>query len=382
MRIKTGQYTVHVGVLLLTLFMSACLVSLFEPDEPRPDPTAEVVDLSGELQKASPESQGFRAERLAEAYRQAREIPLLRSLLVIRNGYLVAEEYFGDTQRDDVIMAWGMTHAIISASVGIAISEGFIESEFEPISELINGEIGEVGEDMAEITLSHLLTMSSGIDWEEAGGAEFSRWIDSNDHTKYVLNKPVVSSPGEVFNYNSGAVHLLSVILSQATGMSTQEFADQHFLRFLDISDPDWHIDSDGFHFAHGIHLRPIDMAKLGVLFLQRGVSGDRGIVPFDWNSKAWRPQFRLNHHYGTLHDLQYGYLWWVEDRQFNEVKFAWGFAGQFIYCVPERNLVVITTADWQLTQEEATQQELVILDLIGNSIMPSVRPITSFSSE
>jgi CubicO group peptidase (beta-lactamase class C family) len=382
MRLKTNHTILYFGILLIALIFSACLVQLFEPNNPSSDPSAQVVDLSGELQRATPESQGFRPERLAEAYEKAREIPLLQSLLVIRNGFLVAEEYFGETQPDDTTMVWGMANAIISTSVGIAIAEGFIESEFSPIGGFVPSEFGELGEDKAGITLRDLLTMSSGIEWKEAGGPEFSLWIDSNDHTNYVLDKSVVASPGDVFNYNSGTAHLLSVILSQATGMSTREFAEQHFLRFLDISDPDWHLDSRNRHFAHGIHLRPIDMAKLGVFYLQGGMSGDQRIVPFDWSSKSWRPQFRLYHNYGPLRNLHYGYLWWVEDTDLNSAKFAWGFAGQFIYCVPERNLVVVTTADWHLTQEEATQQELVILDLIAKEIMRSVRPITSFSSE
>ncbi|MCG8608603.1 beta-lactamase family protein [bacterium] len=379
MRTK-AQNILCFGILLFTLVLSSCLVQLFEPNDPSPDPIPDAVDLSGELQRATPESQGFRSERLVEAYEEAREIPRLKSLLVIRNGFLVAEEYFGETKPDDVTMVWGMANAIISTSIGLAIAEGFIESESSSISDFIPSEFGKLDEAKAGITLRDLLTMTSGIEWKEAGGPEFSQWIDSNDHTNYILNKPVDSAPGAVFNYNSGTVHLLSVILSEATGMSTREFAEQHFLRYLDISDRNWHLDSDNRHLAHGIHLRPIDMAKLGVFYLQGGKSGDRRIVPFDWSSKSWGLQFRLNHYYGPLRNLQYGYLWWVEETDLNSVKFAWGFAGQFIYCVPERNLVVITTADWRLTQQEATEQEKVILDLINKEVMPAVRPISSFS--
>jgi len=166
---------------------------------------------------------------------------------------------------------------------------------------------------------------------------------------------------------------LLSLVIAEATGMSLLDFADENLFKPLGITSRKWEVDSNGLPFAgHGLHLRPIDLAKLGVLILQDGISGGVELVSSGWLRKSVRTQLPLGEIHSNLR-LNYGYLWWVEGKQSNEVWLAWGNGGQFIYCVPDRNLVVVTTADASPSRQEALPREQEVFSLIADYILPTV---------
>ena len=225
----------------------------------------------------------------------------------------------------------------------------------------------------AEAEVQNILTMTSGIQWDETTGPDFGDWLNSGDHVNYVLNRPLAEPPGHRFQYNSAGVHLLSLVIAEATEMSILDFADGSLFKPLGITSRKWEVDSNGFPFAgHGLHLRPIDLAKLGVLILQNGISGDTELVSPDWLRGSIRTQFHLGRMHSNL-QLNYGYLWWVENKQSNEVWLAWGNGGQFIYCVPDRNLVIVTTADASPSRQDALPREEQIFSLIADYVLPAV---------
>ena len=319
-----------------------------------------------------PGSQEVKADFEA-AYERARQVSGLKSLLVVQDGDLVGEEYFSVEDENDLYHVRSVTKSVISTLVGIAIEEGFISNVNQPIGTYL----GVVVEDTLEaekrqITIQQLLTMTGGFEWQETGGPEYNSWIRSPDQINYVLDKPLVATPGQVFNYNSGTVHLLSVVLTEATGMSTQDFADRFLFRPIGILERDWETNARGyFNGGAGLELRPRDMAQLGRLFLEQGRSGSKTVVPEAWVDRAVQAQAPVRFSYGPLNQVGYGYLWWIHEHPDYEAFFAWGYGGQFIYCVPSQDLVVVTTAQWRVSSSTSDAQAKAILDLIVNHVVP-----------
>lgn len=293
----------------------------------------------------------------------------------MRNAKIVAEEYYAGADANTIRHVRSVTKSVMSALIGIAIERGVIKSVEQTLADFLPPVVGNLDEQKGKISIRHLLTMTGGFEWREIGGPEYNDWIRSSDHIDYVLQKPLVAAPGQQFNYNSGAVHLLSVILTQAAGASTQDFADQYLFAPLGITERRWQqLSGNYYNGGAGLELRPRDMAKFGWLMLQKGFSASQEIVPSAWVAQSIQLQQRLEFSYGALRRTSYGLLWWIDQGYSREVWLAWGYGGQFIYCVPALNLVVVTATEWRLSEEEANASEKAILDVIANDIIPAVK--------
>jgi CubicO group peptidase (beta-lactamase class C family) len=349
------------------------LIQLIGCNKSPTEPSGEPIDLSGALQTASPVSQGIDAFQLATAYKQAQQTIGLRSLLVARNGKLVAEEYYNNYDRTQLNHVRSVTKSVISALIGIALDKGLIKSVDQTLADYPIS--SSLDQQKRQISIRHLLTMTSGLQWNEISGPDYSNWISSGDQIEYVLQKPLVATPGQQFTYNSGAVHLLSVLLTKATGMNTLAFADEHLFDPLGITEKRWEQVSGGYYNGGaGLELHARDMVKLGLLFLQNGFSGKQPVVPAGWVAQSTQAQQRLGFVYSAMNNVNYGYLWWLDSGQSRPAFLAWGYGGQFIYCVPALNLVIVTTSQWQLSAADADQQEIANLNLIINYVVKAVK--------
>src|SRR5687767_3339734 len=224
------------------------------------------TDLSREWPVAAPEEQGIDARQLQVAVNVARSSPHLKSLLVIRNGYLVAEEYFAGHADTTVTDVRAVTTSFLSTLVGIAIRRGDIQGVDQSISDfLVPDVVPSLDQAHRGITIRHLLTMTSGLQWQEGTQAESVGFANSPYHDlwQYALSKPVSEPPGSRINYSSGAASLLSVVLTEATGMSTLDFARQELLSPLGIDSIGWTMDGDYWYGGSSMRMRPRDMAKL-----------------------------------------------------------------------------------------------------------------------
>ncbi len=357
-------------LLTVSLFSIGCNDSPTSP--PVPDLQLP-LDLSQEWQTAPPETQNIDKNKLENALKAAENLANIQSLLIVRNGYLVSENYFNGNTANSLNHVRSVTKSVISALVGIAIREGVIQDREQPISNFMPGEASVLGGEKADIKIKHLLTMTSGFEWDESGGGEYSAWAGSGDHINYVLDKDLSAPPGGIFNYNSGAVHLLSVILTEASGMSTQEFLDEHLFAPLGVSNNDWEQDSRSyFNGGAGLQLRPRDMAKFGFLFMQNGTSGEKSIVPKAWVDESQSNLVNGTATFGSIQNLSYGLLWWVGNAAGHDVYFAWGYGGQFIFNVPALNTTIVATSLFRLAQADASAQERALLSLIGTQILPA----------
>ena len=319
----------------------------------------------------SPEAE----EALEEAFASARRIDGIKSLVVGQQGRLVAERYYNSAGPDSPHDVRSVTKSITSALIGIAIEHGHIASVDQTLAEfLVPSVVDDLDDTRAGITIRNLLTMSAGHEWHELGGdSEFNDWIGAPDQIAYVLDKPIVDPPGARFNYSDGTAHLLSVVLTSATGMGAADFALRYLFEPLGLEERAWPVDNRGYNFGGvGLHLTPHDMLALGTLYLNEGRAGDQQIVSSDWVRTSTQAQMSTDSAlpYGT----SYGYLWWRGSANHVSFYFATGYGGQFILVVPESLLVVVATCEWRFGREQANEHWSAIINLIVNQIVPALQ--------
>jgi CubicO group peptidase (beta-lactamase class C family) len=288
---------------------------------------------------STPEEQGIDSEGIYHMLSYVKDQKLdLHSVLMIRNGYLVTEVYFGPYQRDIRQGVFSCTKSVVSALCGIAMQEGYIKGLDDQVFDYFKGEaIKNIDDQKRSITLKHLLTMSSGLEVAFTGPM-----LSSGKPIDFVLEKPLVDNPGEVFKYNPGAVHLLSAIIKETAGSDTLYYAKIKLFDPLGISNVSWQADSNGVNVGGtGLSLAPFEMAKLGYLYLRNGVWNGKQIVPEEW-VKASAQKYIETPLMNEAENSGYGYLWWINS--FGGYS-AHGFGGQYIYVIPEKDLVVVFTS-------------------------------------
>ena len=196
-----------------------------------------------------------------------------------------------------------MTKSVVSALVGIAVERGEIGSVDDPVAGYVVPAVGEMGDGKREITFRHLLTMTGGFEWDETGGfGSYSEWIRSRDHLRFLLDRPLAHQPGAPLHLQLAAVHLLGVAVEFATGMPLPAFAQEAIFRPIGIAIGRWESLPGGYvNGGAGLDLRPRDLARLGQLYLQRGASGRRQVLPEEWVDASVDPHFQWRDDSGPL---------------------------------------------------------------------------------
>ncbi len=336
-------------------------------------------DGNGQNENGYPEAekQGFDSQALANAFANAKNISSLQGLAVARNGVIVAEEYYNNASSmpDPDLHVMSVTKSITSTLVGIAIEEGYIESVDQTLSDFLGEEVDTINPELGEVTIHQLMTMTTGHDWHELGGdSEFGKFANAPDQLYYVMEKPIVNSPGTIFNYSDGSAHLVSVVLSKATGMSASAFADKHLFGPMGLDDRKWFEDKQGFSFGGvglciGIH----DMINIAHLYLNEGFHNGNQVVPSQWIKTATDFKIASGNVIPFLTD--YGYFWWLGNAHGHDFICANGYGGQFIFIVKDLNLVVCSRSDYRLiSSSKAGENWYNILDVIINQVLTSVR--------
>lgn len=357
--------------LALTGIAAAC------GDAPVGPSTWEEVDLAAPWRSVEPAALALDADGLERVAESAAALERMRSLVVVREGRIVLERYFRGFGPDSLADVRSVTKSVVSILTGIAHEQGTLSSLDLTLGELLPPELGTPSADQSRITVRHLLTMSGGFQWDESGVTEYNNWRRSGDFIGYLLDRPLVTAPGTEFEYNTAAVHLLSVLVERSVGVSLELLGDVSLFGPLGIAVRRWEPMSDGtVNGGAGLDLRPRDLARLGQLFLQRGRSGGRRIVSEGWVDLTTAPAWAWSTQLGRVSSLTYGHLWWVDrDR---DAFFAWGYGGQFVYVAPRRALVVVATTEWRLLSQEGGPGplEAAVLDLIVNGIVPAAPPL------
>lgn len=301
-------------------------------------------------------------ESLEEVYQMARKTSNLRSFLVWRDQELIGEEYFDRYSGDSLDHVRSVTKSVMATLIGIAIDQGIIEGVNDPIGKYI-----EVPINKQNITIHHLLTMTSGIRWNEGANAEgYGAWSSSPNELKYVLDKPMADKPGTVWNYNSGAIHILSAILTEAAGMNTLKFARKYLFEPLEINRVRWEKQADGYYNgAAGLELRPRDMVKLGQLYMNKGLYHGKRVLSASFIEEA------ISHQEPDNMSLEagsgYGYCWWLGEEDQVSGYAALGYGGQIILIERNTNIIIVLTHNWRgINGHTASEQDRKGLNVLA----------------
>jgi CubicO group peptidase (beta-lactamase class C family) len=286
-------------------------------------------------------TRGLDAALLDSAYADAAELPRLRSLLVARDGEILAERYFRGATPDRPANVKSVSKSIVSALVGIAVAEGHLRGPDQPIATFFPEHLGRDADPRKlGITVGNLLSMQSGL--ERTSGGNYGAWVTSRDWVRYALERPVVDEPGGRMLYSTGNTHLLSAILTEATGRSTWAYARDVLAEPLGIRLPRWPTDPQGIYFGgNEMRLTPRAMVRFGELYRNGGRHEGRQVVPEAWVRASLTPRTR-----SPWSGDAYGYGWFLSQAGGHSMFYAWGYGGQFIFVVPELRLTVVTTSE------------------------------------
>jgi CubicO group peptidase (beta-lactamase class C family) len=290
---------------------------------------------------ATPASAGLDPERLSQGLERIRELDGTRSVLVVSDGRIVAERSFAGSGLNR--QPWNFKSAsksILSALVGIAVERGWISGLDATVGELLPGYAEGLPEAKRRIRLRDLLTMRAGL--ASTSSENYGAWVATDDWTEAALARPLVDEPGETFRYSTGTTHLVSAILTEATGRSTLELARETLLAPLDVEIHSWQRSPEGYYFGgNNAALTPRDVARFGLLYLQDGRWQGEQVVPAEWvETSTGRHAEGWPDHYGS-----YGYFWWQPPGDPWSSFAAIGYGMQLLYAVPELSMLVVVTS-------------------------------------
>ena len=254
-------------------------------------------------------------------------------------------------QGTDLHTVQSVTKSINSAALGIAIDEGYIDGTDVPIMPFFDAyEFDKSDPRKERLTIEDLLTMRTGIAWDDEGG--FGSETDStyaleNSETwiQFILDQPMYAEPGTVFKYNDGASVLLGKILHEATGQRVDAWARDKLFRPIGIDDFYWKITPDGEADTEGgLYLSAHDLARIGYLYLRDGLWDGKRVISEDWVRRSVASNVPSTATGDNSSPFGYGYQWWVpEDGEGHALGFAgYGLGGQRIMVFPEYDVVVV----------------------------------------
>jgi CubicO group peptidase (beta-lactamase class C family) len=273
------------------------------------------------------------------------------SMAIVKNGSLVHEAYFNGRDRETRIKMHSITKSVTSMLIGIAIESGLIGGLDETVMTYLP-DYEEYVDDPRKntITLEHILMLKTGWKWDEQSAiyddpTNSHYWMEeADDWLRYVIEQPIENEPGEQFVYNTGAVHLLSGVIKNTTGIYADRYAEKVLFEPLGIKEYKWIKDVNGYPCTGGSNgglcLNARDLAKIGLLVMRGGKRNGEQVVPKEWLDEAVRGRSQI----GGIQ--KFGYLWWsgsfkIKGKKLDHIQ-ASGYGGQLLHLVPELDLIVV----------------------------------------
>ncbi len=363
---------VILSLALVSILVSSCRSAALEPTTATrrlpltESPSAEHMNW----QSADPEMLGIDSQELADLLTTLHNDESgVNALLIMRHGIIAVEVYFAPFTAGSRQQLFSITKSVISALIGIALTEGKIESLDQPVLSFFPDRIFEnVDARKERMTLRDLLTMSSGLEWHEAAPYtedSLGRMVRSTDWVQFILDQPMAAEPGEVFAYNSGVSHLLSAILQQSTGKTAYAYAKEKLFEPMGFPAVPWRTDPQGRSIGGwGLELTTREMAAIGYLYLHQGRWEGQQLVPVDWVAES-----TTRHSSEESGRLGYGYQWWTLPELSPTAYSAIGRLVQYIIVIPEQDAVVVFASADAKTD---------LVTLTRTSILPAIQSDTA----
>jgi len=322
---------------------------------------------------SDPQRQGIDPDRIETAYREAERLDTIYSLLVVKNGFLVAEGYFNGRNGSMASPTASVTKSFTSALAGIAVREGLMALDqtlpaFFPEIDWATADARK-----AQITLRQVLQMRSGYPWEEADGY-LTTLFGRGNWIPLLAEFPLMADPGARWGYSNLMSHMMGIVVSRAANRTLLAFAQEFLFAPLGIEAASWPRDANGYYYGMGdMHMKPRGLARFGQLFLDRGSFHGRQVLPAEWvdaSFEVYSPSTYGREIMASIRQLGYGYFWWSGTCGAHAIRYAWGHGGQMIAVARDLNLVVVATAAPQPGFDaESWRHESAVLELVGRLI-------------
>ena len=287
-----------------------------------------------------------------------RQMAEINGLVVVRNGYVILEKYANGGSAAQVHEMQSVTKSVTSLLMGIAVDQGKVTSvDNKALGYFPDYAFQNLDQRKRDITISHLLTMTSGLNFYEQPypGSPLQQLNDSRDDwLRIIFDQPMNAVPGDQWQYNSGGVISLGAVIDEATGLVADQFARQYLFDPIGVGTTYWFKGSpNGLpHMGGGLGLRATDLARIGYLVLRKGMWGDRRVVSETWLRESTGHHVRNPRTFGS-HPTDYGYLWWLlplDNRSGGDwdtdIITASGAKGQWLLIIPKYDIVVAATSN------------------------------------
>lgn len=264
------------------------------------------------------------------------------SFLVIKNDSIVYEQYWDSYLDKTLSNSFSVSKSIVGVLAGIAIGEGLVSLN-DPVGKYIRE--FNLGPNKA-VTVRHLLTMSSGLNWDESYNSLFSKTTEAyygTDLNKLVTGLKVVEEPGKTFRYMSCNTVLISMIISKASGQTISDFAEQKLWKPIGATQPAyWSLDhNEGLEKSYCcFYSNARDFAKVGKLYMDSGKWKGRTILPAEFVKESISPNGCVDENSRPIN--YYGYHWWLMNFRGSNIFYARGILGQYIIVIPEQRIIIV----------------------------------------
>ena len=341
----------------------------------------EYTPLPGDDWKVStPAEQGLDPMLVAELYYNADKLETIYSLLVIKNGYLIAEGYFNEGSVDQKDRLQSVTKSYTSALVGIALEQGYLSSVDQKMLDFFPEVAGQITDPRKEqITIRDLLQMRAGYPWEETDPALWDGLL-SGYYVPLIEGFPLTADPGTEFQYSNLTSNWLGIIVDRATGTNLKAYAEENLFLPIGVEVGDWGTDADGHNNGCGdLHFTARDAAKFGLLYLNDGEYEGNQVISASWVRESLQGYSENVNATGgfpanwglSLKNIGYGYQWWSARVGEHHFDFAWGHGGQLIVLLDELDMVIVLTSYPFYLQhdDQAWEHEKANINLVGEFI-------------
>ena len=330
----------------------------YTPDDLTDDELWQFSDLS---------AQGIDPEIIQDGLALLAESTTRQSLIIMRNGRIAYEDYFNGSRASNSNNIASVSKSMLSALFGIAIDGGYFRSTEDRIAEYLPAYFEAVTDPaLHSLTLRDMLSMTHGLAWEENEAGQFLN--RSEDWVADILSLPVSNEPGTLFHYSTGVSHVMSALLTEATGMSACEFAHRFLFEPLGIEAEFWGVDPQGyFTGGHSVSMTAREVARFGQLFLNEGRWQGEQIVPGWWVAASTSPRIDIGNNYAG-----YGYYWWLNHIATYDMYSALGAGGQILHVIPDLEVVMVTTHGFRGNQRDYAE-EAESYQFIWNYLIPAI---------
>ncbi|MCK0206613.1 beta-lactamase family protein [Starkeya koreensis] len=281
------------------------------------------------------------AARLTPLLDRAGELKPLRTVLVSKGGETLAARGYSGGRVDRPANIKSASKSVLAMLVGIAIDKGVLEGADQKVAPLLRADLpADPDPRLNEITIGNLLSMQAGL--ERTSGPYYGQWIASGNWVRAALARPFVDAPGGAMLYSTGSTHLLSAILTRASGRSTLALARDWLGPIEGFQIASWERDKQGIYFGgNQMAMRPTSLLAFAECCRKdgRNRAGDP-VIPEAWIGACWLPRTA-----SRFTGDAYGYGWFTREMAGMPVHYGWGYGGQMLYVAPARGVSIVMTS-------------------------------------